>query len=160
MYIHAVILLLAVGSLYNIVTDHETWPFSQYPMYSEPRGNGLAYLQLFGITQEEPHREVPLNDPSYVEPVSRYLRPFDRSRMRFALGWILVGKEGEQRRQMLDEALLDSLRRYETLRLAGHHDGPPLRGLKLYQLRWRLDPWARNVDLPDDRVLVAEVEQP
>ena len=139
--------------------DRETWPFSQYAMYSEPRGSGLAQLRLFGVTQEEPHQEIPLNDPSYIEPVSQYLRPFDRSRMRFAFGWILVRNEGDQRRQMLDEALLDCLRQYETLRLAGRHDGPPLQSMRLYQLQWQLDPWARNVDLPDKRVLIAEVEQ-
>ena len=158
--VHAVVTLLIAGSLYDIVMDRETWPFSQYPMYSELHGSGLAQLQLFGVAQEEPHQEIPLNDPSYIEPVSEYLRPFDRSRIRWALNWILVKNGNYQRQQTLDDALLDCLKRYETLRRAGRHDGPALEGVRLYRLQWRLDPGARNVDRPDNRTLIAEVEQP
>ena len=158
--LHAAIVLLVAGSLYDIIVDRETWPFSQYPMYSEQHGSGLTQLRLYGVTQEEPHQEIALNDPSYIQPVSQYLAPFDRSRIRFALTWILIRKEGDSRREGLYEALLDCLKRYEALRLAGRHDGPPLQGIRLYQLQWRLDPWARNVDSPDSRTLIAEVDQP
>jgi hypothetical protein len=158
--VHAVIALLIAGSLYDIAMDRETWPFSQYPMYSGLHGSRLAQLQLFGVAQEEPHQEIPLNDPSYIEPASEYLQPFDRSRIRWAFDWILVKNEGAQRRQMFDNALLDCLKRYETLRLAGRHNRPPLQGIRLYQLQWRLDPQASNVDHPDNRTLIAEVEQP
>ena len=60
----------------------------------------------------------------------------------------------------MNEALLDTLTRYEQLRLAGRHNGPPLQGLRLYKLGWRRDNRAENVDRPDRQELVAEVEQP
>lgn len=158
--LHSVLVLLIAGSLYDIIMDRETWPFSQYPMYSEQHGTRLAQLQLFGITQEEPHHEIALDDPSYVQPASQYLQPFDRSRLRLALAWILAKNERNPNPEMLDDALLDCLRRYEALRLAGRHDGPPLQGIRLYQLQWWLDPQARNVASPDNRIFIAEVEQP
>ncbi len=37
------------------------------------------------------------------------------------------------------------------------HDGPPLRGLRLYRLQWQLHPWARNRDRPQVKRLLYEV---
>ena len=154
--LHVVIGLLVAGSLYVIVTDQEYWPFSQYPMYSILIGqkDSLEALRLYGVTQEEPPQEIPLRD-------YQYLQPFARSRLHSALKWIYIKsqRDPEKRQQMLNEALLDCLKRYEELRLAGRHDGPPLRGIRLYGVRWKLDPWAGNVDQPDYRILLAEVER-
>jgi hypothetical protein len=61
---------------------------------------------------------------------------------------------------LLNEACHDFLVQYEMLRRAGYHDGPSLRGIRLYQLQWRLDPHAQNVVRPDHRELLAEYEQP
>lgn len=154
--LHGVIALLIIASLYVIVSDREYWPFSQYPMYSmlvKPK-DSLEGLRLFGVTQEEPHHEIPVRD-------YQYLQPFARGRMYLALEWIYIksARNPEKRQQMLNEALLDSLKRYEELRLAGRHDGPPLQGMRLYGVHWRLDARAKNVDQPDNRILLAEVEQ-
>jgi hypothetical protein len=157
LFLNVVIALLIVGSLYVIVTDQEYWPFSQYPMYSMliEQKDSLEALRLFGVTQEEPHQEIPLRDNQYVQP-------FARSRLHSALKWIYIKSERnpEKRQQMLNEALLDCLKRYEELRLAGRHDGPPLQGMRLYGVRWQLETRAGNVDQPDYRKLLAEVEQP
>jgi len=60
---------------------------------------------------------------------------------------------------LLNEALLDSLKRYEKLRLAGLHDGPPLQGMRLYRTERQLSTQTENADQPDHRELIAEVEQ-
>jgi hypothetical protein len=65
----------------------------------------------------------------------------------------------KERRRTLQEALLDTLRRYEELRAAGRHDGPPLQSVRLYIVRWQLDAQAANLNRPDYRRLIAEVER-
>jgi len=63
------------------------------------------------------------------------------------------------RGRRIESALLDCLRRYEGRRERGGHDGPALTGIRLYRVAWELDPWARNVDRPRHRELVAEVSK-
>lgn len=161
--VHTVIALLVIGSLYELATDttptsEEHWPFLTYPMYSETRQWGPdGKLQLYGVALEEPHQEIPLSHPQY----NQSLQPFTSYQLEGALGRIIIKTEGDvqKRQQMLEEALLDTLQRYETLRLSGFHDGPPLRGIRLYAAQWeRLDAWARDVDRPSSRQLVVEQE--
>jgi len=148
--LHAVIALLISGSLYDIVTFGEHWPFSSYRMYSNlQRERSLSSVRLFGVTKEEPHREIPLL-------AFQHIQPFNQSRLAVALRRLNLKP---QRQQLLDEALRDCLTRYETLRRVGRHDGPPLQGIRLYRLQWQLDPRARNVDQPDHRELLGEVKQ-
>lgn len=154
LFLNVVIVLLVAISLLGIVVDREHWPFSQYPMYSEvQREYSLSGLRLFAVMQVEPQHEMPLRDFDYI-------RPFDQSRLTKALLRIKDEDNPKKRQQLLNEALLDCLTRYEKLRLTGHHDGPPLQGIRLYQLQWQLDARAENVDQPDHWELVAEVEQP
>jgi hypothetical protein len=159
--VHTVIALLVVGSLYELATDstpmsEEHWPFLTYPMYSETRQWGPeGKLQLYGVALEEPHQEIPLSRPQY----NQALQPFNSYQLGGALGQMITKTRGdvEKRQQMLEEALLDILQRYETLRLSGTHDGPPLQGIRLYATQWeRLDAWARDVDQPSSRQLVVE----
>ena len=143
-----VFLAFIAGSLYDTVMDQEHWPFSQYPMFSGVwRSPTFGWLRLFGVTADG--KEFPLE-------YNRYVAPFDQSRLPKAL------------RQMLDEpdaaarirtAIEDCLVRYEMLRVAGRHDGPRLQGMRLYDLEWRIDPDAANVDVPDARRLIAEVRK-
>jgi hypothetical protein len=56
--------------------------------------------------------------------------------------------------------LQDCLKRYEALRSAGRHHGPPLQGMRLYRVDWKLDPWARNLDSPDQKKLLFEISKP
>ena len=62
---------------------------------------------------------------------------------------------------MMNDALLDALSKYESERLAGKHDGPPLQGIRLYEVTWQFDDPAKSVaDPPDQQELVYEVVQP
>ena len=153
----AVSFLLIIGSLFSIIFDEEFWPFSPYPMYARLQLDpSVSEMQLYGVTQEAPHREVSMhndiNDTAYIEP-------FESGRLRAALRRIESTPDPEQRSRLLNEALLDSLKRYEKLRLAGLHDGPPLQGMRLYRTERQLSTQTENADQPDHRELIAEVEQ-
>jgi hypothetical protein len=139
------------GHLLAILSGRECWPFSNYPMYSgRARDYTLSMLRLFGVADEEAPREVPLL-------TGEYLWPFDSSRLRAVLGRLDSEADREAR---LGGALSDVLRRYEARRVESRHDGPPLRGIRLYRLSWRLDAWARNRDRPDPRALLFELVRP
>lgn len=152
--VHFVFIFFAGASLYDIAKDREHWPFSPYAMYSyAEREHTITMIELFGLTQENgTPREIPLRD-------FQYLKPFQSARLRSALATLEEDQSGK-RPQLLAEALQDCLVRYERLRRAGRHDGPHLSTLRLYRLLWQLDPWARNVERPDHRQILAEVEQP
>ena len=148
---HGVILFLLAASAYDILRGREHWPFSCYPMYSRVELDPLmTQFRIFGVPAEGPARELILQDRRYIEP-------FDNSRLGQALKRIDAGDNPETR---LRVALTDCLRRYEALRLAGYHDGPPLQALRLYRLTWVLDPRAANRERPETRHLIAEVEPP
>lgn len=137
---------LVAGSLHDIVRDQEHWPFSQYPMFSGIwRETSFSWYRLVGV--EPDGGEMILDD-------SRYIRPFDQSRMHLALVRLAHGDDAERR---VTAAVANALERYERQRAIGQHDGPALRAMRLYLFEWRLDPDARNVDTPDRRQLIAEV---
>lgn len=132
------------GALADLVRDTEHWPFSQYPMFSEVQAaQTFSMLRLYGIPQQSPQAEVPLDS-------NLYLQPFDNSRLPPAL-------EHAARENRLDEAMENCLTRYEALRREGRHDGPALVGMRLYRLTWTLQSSADNVDRPDRKELLAEV---
>jgi len=140
--------LLIGGSVYDIVRDEEHWPFSQYPMFSGVwHSPTFTWLRLVGVTSDG--REFPLDD-------NRYVAPFDQSRLAKAFRQILDTPSRAGRR---DEALASFLSRYRQLAAERRHDGPPLRALRLYELEWTIDPWAANVDHPDRRRLISEVQR-
>ena len=141
----------AGGSLYDIATDREHWPFSPYAMFSNvEREPTLDALRLYGVTREPAAREIPLLD-------SRLIQPFDQCRLSTALARTY---HNPARRPLIAAMLLDALERYERLRSGGEHDGPPLEAVRLYDVRWTLDPNATNVTAPDRRQLLAEVRRP
>lgn len=146
--VYAVIAVIGGGSLFAIINDAEYWPFSPYGMYSDMRRErSLTWLRLFGVTNAEEPQEIPLL-------ATEYIQPFDQSRLPKALSQMRRNPDKQR------EALRDCLTRYESLRRAGHHHGPPLQGIRLYALEWQLDPWARNADRPERRDLILEVMQP
>jgi len=148
--INTVIGIIVAGSLFDIATRREHWPFSYYDLYSGASNEySLTLLRLYGVTESETPGEFPLYS-------FRYIQPFDNARLRFALDTI---DAGPNRNERLSEALRDCLRRYEALRVSGRHDGPPLRGIRFYRVYWRLDPWARNLDFPDRKDLLFEISQ-
>jgi len=143
---NAVILFIVAASLYDVLRDEEHWPFSQYPMFNRVTSSrDLKWLRLYGVTQD-----------GQESALIRYsdVFPFDQSRLSKALGSIAArpGAVAELR-----AALANCLERHERQRRMGLQPGPPLAGLRLYEVRWALDPRAANVDRPDSRRLLAEV---
>lgn len=169
LFLNAVTVMLISGHIFALAIDSEPWPFSTYPMFSYlVDGAGEDYSlekpQLYGVMQEDPHREIALHHD--------YIKPFEEDRLynfflRIQEDRLLTDLFGrpdpavgpEQRKRLLNEACHDFLVQYERLRRAGYHDGPPLRGIRLYQLQWQLDPQAPNAVRPDHRELLAEYEQ-
>jgi hypothetical protein len=144
--INFILLSLIGGSIYDIAADREHWPFSQYPMFSGIwRSPTFTWLRLVGVTADG--REFVLDANEYIEP-------FDQSRLPKALKRMLEESEDPARVRM---ALADCLNRYEELRREARHSGPPLTGMRLYELEWTIDRQAANVDRPDRRRFVAEV---
>lgn len=138
-----------LGSAYDIVTDQEHWPFSQYPMFAVAwTSPTFTWLRVFGVTAAG--SEFPLDSNSYIAP-------FDQSRLPKALRRILADGNGERDIKI---ALHDVLERYETLRRSGVHQGPPVIGMRLYELDYTIDRDAANVHAPDRRRFIAEVLQP
>jgi glucosyl-dolichyl phosphate glucuronosyltransferase len=145
----ALVTATAFGSLYDIATDQEHWPFSPYAMFSYVEDQPtLRVLRLFGVTGDASLAEFPLLD-------SRFIQPFDQCRLATALAGTYYNVA---RRPSITLMLRDVLERYERLRLAGFHDGPPLQAIRLYELEWTLDPRAANLTVPDRRQQLAEVQ--
>lgn len=138
--------VLVVGSLYDIATDTEQWPLSQYSMYRTVRWRDqVTKWHLFGVHEGG---EIPLT----AQP---YFRPFTRSLLLTTLRqrW-----SKPNRTELLDEALLNFLALYQASRRDGFHDGPPLTGLRLYQLTWTLDHAVhKKAARPDEKELAHEV---
>jgi hypothetical protein len=144
-FVNLVLVVLVAGSAYDIVTDQEHWPFSQYPMFSGTwKSPTFTWLRLFGVTADG--REFALD-------ANGYIAPFDQSRLPKALRRMMEERDGNAR---IRTALPDLLARYQQLR-GDTHDGPPLVALRLYELEWTIDPNAANVDRPDRRRFIAEV---
>ena len=147
-FLNLVFLAFICGSTYDIVTDQEHWPFSQYPMFSDVwRTPTFSWLRLFGVTTDG--QEFPLD-------ANRYVAPFDQSRLPKALRRMRERPDADAR---LHTAIADTLARYEVLRVEGVHEGPPLAAMRLYELEWTIDPHAANVDSPDRQTFIAEVRK-
>jgi hypothetical protein len=147
--LNLVFAFLILGSAYDIVTDQEHWPFSQYPMFSgEWRSQTFTWLRLFGVTADG--REIALAS-------NRFITPFDLSRLPKVLRRMMEERDGPRR---VSIAVRDCLTRYEQLRADRRHAGPPLAAMRLYELEWRIDRNAANVDRPERRTLIAEVAAP
>jgi hypothetical protein len=145
MIVYALGIAIIGGSLFSWITDAEHWPFSPYPMFSwiSPRTDfRFTTLRLYGVTQEQPLSEFPLDRNEYLEP-------FDNSRLPNALDIAL-------RKDRLTPLLKDCLERYEALRVAQIHQGPAIRALRLYRVTWNLNAQASNVSTPGSRQLLGE----
>jgi hypothetical protein len=142
--VHAVIVLVVGGQLYDMVRDEEHWPFGPYEMFSYvDEAKTYDALRVFGVRGVE---ELPLL-------VFDYLRPFDQARFTTVLGLI---RDSDPSGTKMREALRDTWARYEQGRQARRHRGPPIDGVRLYAVMWRLDPTARKVSAPEHRELIME----
>jgi glucosyl-dolichyl phosphate glucuronosyltransferase len=146
-FIYLVLALLIGGSFYDIYTGREHWPLSPYPMFSGvEREPSLRCLRIVGVSAGG-GQEVTLLDSDLISP-------FDQCRLTSALSRTYTD---ETRRPRIHEQLRDCLDRYEARRRAGLHDGAPLDGVRLYEMRWTLQPDASNVATPDSRELIDAV---
>ena len=112
------------------------------------RATVLEWPRLFGVAADG--SEVPLVDHDY-------LWPLDQSRLPIGLRHIYRTQQDLPR---VHAALEDCLARYERRRVAGRHDGPALRGIRLYMVAWDIQPYASNLDQPKARELIAEATLP
>jgi hypothetical protein len=146
--VYGLMAVIGVGHLYDVATGREHWPFSPSPMYSHRnRDFVLDAARIAGVRGDGAPDEFPLRE-------TRYLAPFDQSRLGQALNAMLQQPDGRAR---VATALADCLARYERRRRGGEHDGPPLVALRLYSAHWRLDPAARNAERPEHQDLLVEV---
>lgn len=142
---NAIIGLLVGCSLLAMVLKFETWPFSWYPMFCTIQGDSFERIRVYCDPEDES-----LDEFQYL---GQFSHPFGEHDMVYALA--RLGHKGGPAVQK--KALNDCLDRYEQRRRLGHHDGPPLRALRLYHVRWQLIPDASNALLPDTRKLLLEV---
>jgi glucosyl-dolichyl phosphate glucuronosyltransferase len=144
---YALAAVLIGGSAFDIVTDQEHWPFSQYPMFSAVEtSRTFESLRLFGVPASG-GPEIALLDYHYLEPL-------DQCRLSTALSWMSKEADAPER---LRDVVGTIYARYEDRRTSAHHAGPRLRGIRLYRCRWRLDDRASNADHPDTRQLLLEL---
>lgn len=141
--------VLVLGTVHEVVTGAEHWPFSSYPMFSRPlqpdtEGGSVRTvfrLRLIGVTTAGD--TIPLRSDAW-------LAPFQEARLRVAL------RQLEDDPPRLRRALADVADRYETRRAAGRHDGPELAAIRLERHAWAVEPGAE----PPVRFLGREVVLP
>jgi hypothetical protein len=145
--VHLLIAGVIAGSVFDIATRQEHWPFSDYPMFAVIHQKPVLenWYRLYGVTYD--NREVAIL--KYSE-----LWPLDQSRLPLGLRRLYQQSGGHERARV---AVDDILRRYELRRAQGLHKGPPLRALRLYAVNWDLEPYAANLDHPRSRELLIEV---
>jgi hypothetical protein len=145
--VYILIFVIAGGSLFDIASSGEHWPFSRYPMFTSIRREySLTQYKLFGVTKNVPPTEMNLLEPQYIQPLTM-----------LHLSAIFKKKpDNLSYEKYIVDILTRILERYELLRLAGEHNGPELRGIRLYKYIWRLDPQGRPVEQPYERKLISE----
>jgi hypothetical protein len=157
--VHALFAFIVGGHLFEIATGAgmstpEHWPFSAYPMYSLVlESNAMHGFRVFGVIDQDVDGEA---DDELILNDFAYLRPFDRSRLGQALE--SIWKRGDE--DVLREALIDCLSRYERHRVLGQHHGPRLNGLRLYRLTWTSDPSIAQSAPLKRELLFAVMSQP
>jgi hypothetical protein len=142
--VNCIIVFIISASIFDIVTDREHWPFSPYAMYSNIQGRNFKWIRLFGVTQE-----------GEISAPNRCFGPFDEPRLVTAFRRM---KKRPNNHQLSNKAIRYCLHRYEALRFSGIHNGPPLQGLRFYEIELDLDVWARNKHQPYPRKLLYEVK--
>ena len=134
--------LLVLGHLMEIARQTEHWPFSNYPMWARVSKEWHETQVLpMGVSADDPSEEVALTDPAYFAPMPVY---YQRLNFRSA-----ARKPGVR-----DRMLREYLDRYERRRSDRLHSGPPLKGIRLYELYWMMDRGASNAAAPERKTLL------
>jgi hypothetical protein len=140
--VYGVVGVIVLGHVYEIVRQQEHWPFTNYEMWAKvTRDWHVSEIVPVGVSDEPEPREVDLRNPAYFAPM-----PLHYQRLNF--------RRAASREKLRDRMIEDYLRRYEFLRSHGKHNGPPLKGLRLYEWYWLMDRSASNAQAPDRRTLL------
>lgn len=139
-FAYAVIALFIGLQSFAVAMRREVWPFSHFAMYAEPQSPTIVWYRAVGDTG---NGEIDLRDKKYVYP-------FNDVTLAYALELIVA--DGHD----LRGALAGVAQRYERRRLAGEHDGPPLRAVRAYKQVWRIDPSVKGIKPPDENQLLVE----
>jgi hypothetical protein len=129
--------------------DH--WPLSYYGMFARRKPPRVTCLLLVGVSERG--EEIRLRERCYWYPfngpkLAQSLRIHQRQDAKRA--------ERGEGPPKLPVAVQSLLSHYENRRQAGQHTGPPLSGLRLYDMTWRMDPTLANLGSPDRQELVCE----
>ena len=135
-----------------MVAKIDEWPLTYYGMYSRVQSPQVEWHVVYGVTVDG--REVRLQKDDYWIPLGT-------ARLGAVLRRVRRGQDahaavGAGNGQVVDRTVAGLLTIYESHRQKGWHDGPPLAGLRLYAVTWRLDPELANLDAPERRELVSE----
>jgi len=128
--------VLVLGHSFDIVTLTEHWPFSYYQMYARVQKNPqLELLSLCAIVQDgKRQRQVRITE-SFVPQLGE-------ARMRNILmaSWGRPTRPNRNAARDVSAILRDYLKMYESRRVAGLHDGPPMLEAQLCRITWKLKP--------------------
>lgn len=142
--------LLGLPSVYVALVGTELWPFLDYRMYAEAKYSPeVDWLEIVGTT--ETGNRFALDREIYTVPFA----PSELLSALYALDVL-----GEVDPTPARQALRGLLVAYERRRRASEHDGPRLRSLAVYRVRWMARPGAANYALPDSRDLLLSVTLP
>jgi hypothetical protein len=145
-FVHAVIAVVILGHAYVIVRKRELWPFSCYPMFTALNTPKVLDFKMVGLSGEG-KTEIPLLQ-SYtpglaVDRAARLLRKYAAT------------KDADP--VQLEKMASAYLNEYERRRTAKLHNGPPIAGLRVYEINYHIEPRAANRGQPDEVKLLAEV---
>ena len=127
---YAAMLVFGLPSVLIALVGGEFWPFLDYRMYAEAKPSPeVDWLALVGRTADG--AALPLEDERYIVPFG----PTEVLRALYTLDVL-----GERDPTPARRALAGLLTAYEERRRAGEHDGPRLRAVEVYRVRWTPQP--------------------
>ncbi|MDX1943840.1 MAG: hypothetical protein SFU86_00420 [Pirellulaceae bacterium] len=150
---------IVVAHLAAMIWKIDEWPLSNYSMFSSLMKGEVRRQMVYGVTVGGGERML---------RADAYFAPLGVSKLSHCLN---VANRADEKLKKRDRATTDErlpkvarslLDLYDDRREKGLHHGPELIGLRLYEVRWRIDPKLANLDHPEHRKLVAEyvVDQP
>jgi len=153
--VYTLICVLLGAHYAAIVGRLDHWPLSNYGMFARRRQASVSSLVLMGVTPQGDEIRLQAHD---------YWRPYKSTKLAQCLREaksqdsrrVKRAGSGPAPRADLPAAVESLLDHYEARRRAGQHRGPPLAGLRLYDVTWRIDPSLANLDRPVRQELVCE----
>jgi hypothetical protein len=155
--VYVILAVIVVPHLYEVAVQKEHWPFSPYQMWSKPSvGWDVKREMLRGVTADG--REVPLT-PKHLYPIpyqmvvvnmqhaSKAVSDMESATAESAklaakgdaAGAAEFTKTAERKKADADRIVGGLLEHYTQRLEKKQHDGPPLMGIRLYQVTWGMD---------------------